>query len=107
MPVETDLQGLHAPRIPGEEQLHRIKRCGRHLRRFMARYFCEPQTAQQYQQRESLMARLDTLEDRCNRLSSLLGKRDKVWQNLADEIKVLYREFGALEHEVHTYREHA
>lgn len=107
MPVDSYHQDLPASQIPWEEQLHRIKRCGRHLRKFMARYFCEPQTAQQYQQRESLMAQLDTFEDKCNRLSHLLRKREKVWQTLADEIKALYKDFGSLEHKVHAYREHA
>lgn len=107
MSVESYHQDLPASQIPREEQLQRIKRCGRHLRKFMARYFCEPQTAQQYQQRESLMAQLDTFEDKCNRLSQLLRKREKVWQTLADEINLLYEDFGSLENKIHAYREHA
>ena len=87
-------------KLPCQEQLNRFRRLGTHLKKFLSRYSCEPQTRERFLQREALKEQLNTLEDKCR---SFLRSPDRVLTRMADEMMQLNREFKQLEARIFKY----
>ena len=101
IPLEQPPSG----QLPCSEQVKRLKKLGMHLKRFLSRYYCEPQTRDRYLQRESLKEQLRELEEKCNLISQRQGQETSMVSRLTDEIARLTKEFRRLETLVHKYKQ--
>lgn len=93
-------------KLPCHEQLNRFRRLGTHLKRFLSRYSCEPQTRERFLQREALKEQLSTLEERCRQVSHL-SSPDSVLGRIGEELVQLNREFKQLEARIYQYMQEA
>ena len=89
--------------LPCGEQLQRLRRLGRHLRKIIGRYCFEPQTEMQFQRRELLRERLSAMEEKCSRLSALQREGEDVMETIHLELRKLRADFNRLEEQVHDY----
>ena len=95
------------PHFPGKlhcnEHLNRLKQLGLHLRGFLARYHCEPQTRDRFLQREALREEIRALEEKCTRIASGKDADRTMVIRIAEEVAKLNLEFRRLEERVHRY----
>lgn len=99
--ISLDQHSYHP--LPCSEQLNRLRQLGVHLRRFLARYYCEPQTRDRFLQREALREQIRELEEKCARISEQQRQEKKIVSRIAEEVIKLNLEFKRLEDRVQNY----
>lgn len=87
---------------PRSEQLKRLRQLGVHLKGFLSRYCCEPQTRDRFQKREALKDRLKAWENKCRRLAQQEWQ-DSMSARMREEMANLNCEFKLLETQVNEY----
>ena len=97
------IQDIQAAQLPVSEQLLRLNRLRSHLRAFLFRYTCEPQTREAFKKREALREELKALEGKCSRLSGMLESQGGVLESLKKELLNTHLEFNRLEKKVRQY----
>lgn len=91
--------------LPVRVQLDRLRHLGSQLKFSLGNYNREPQTKDQFVQREMLRSRLQTMEKRClvfrNFRDNEQRIRDKSWEDLNQ----LVRDFRTLEIQIKSFKQ--
>ena len=91
--------------LPVRVQLDRLRHLGGQLKVFLGNYNQEPQTKDQFVQREMLRARLQTLEKRCLAFRNFRDNEQRIRDKSREELNQLIRDFRLLEIQVKSFRQ--
>ena len=91
--------------LPVRVQLDRLRHLGGQLKVFLGNYNQEPQTKDQFVQREMLRARLQTLEKRCLAFRNFRDNEQRIRDKSREDLNQLIRDFRLLEIQVKSFRQ--
>lgn len=91
--------------LPVRVQLDRLRHLGGQLKVFLGNYNQEPQTKDQFVQREMLRARLQTLEKRCLAFRNFRENEQRIRDKSREDLNQLIRDFRLLEIQVKSFRQ--
>jgi len=90
---------------PVRVQLDRLRHLGGQLKVFLGQYNQEPQTKDQFVQREMLRSRLQTLEKRCLAFRNFRDNEQRIRDKSREDLSQLIREFRVLEIQVKSFKQ--
>ncbi|MGA9239802.1 hypothetical protein [Robiginitalea sp.] len=91
--------------LPVRVQLDRLRHLGGQLKVFLGYYNQEPQTKDQFVQREMLRARLQTLEKRCLAFRNFRDNEQRIRDKSREDLNQLIRDFRMLEIQVKSFKQ--
>jgi len=91
--------------LPVRVQLDRLRHLGGQLKVFLGQYNQEPQTRNQFVQREMLRARLQTLEKRCLAFRNFRENEQRIRDKSRVDLNQLIRDFRMLEIQVKSFKQ--
>ena len=91
--------------LPVRVQLDRLRHLGGQLKVFLGQYNREPQTRDQFLQREMLRARLQTLEKKCLAFRNFRDNEQRIRDKSRDELNQLVRDFRTLEIQIKSFKQ--
>ena len=91
--------------LPVRVQLDRLRHLGGQLKVFLGQYNREPQTRDQFLQREMLRARLQTLEKKCLACRNIRDNEQRIRDKSREELNQLVRDFRTLEIQIKSFKQ--
>ena len=91
--------------LPVRVQLDRLRHLGGQLKVFLGQYKREPQTRDQFLQREMLRARLQTLEKKCLACRNFRDNEQRIRDKSREELNQLVRDFRTLEIQIKSFKQ--
>ena len=98
-------QQTPADDLPVRVQLDRMRHLGNQLKTHLGRYNQEPQTRDQFVQREMLKSRLQTLAKRCVTFRKYRENGQRIRDKSQEDLTQLIREFRILEIQIKSFKQ--